>query len=145
MQALKHGKPVDVPAIFAEHEACLIEVRSMCTSRRLQMSDNKIELFRFGTAANLRKMAPHTGGIRTGQSVVTPTPVVRDLGILFDAELSVREHVCTISQTCFYHLRRLQSIRHQLRRDLITALVLALILSRLDYCNSELAGLPAST
>ena len=101
MQELKHGKLVDVPAIVAAHEACLIEIRSMCLSRRLQLNNNKTELFWF---VNLRKTASHTGDIRIGQRVVTPTPVVRDLGVLFDAQLSMREHVSKITQTCFYHL-----------------------------------------
>ena len=134
---------MDVPAIVAAHEACLIEIRSMCSSRRL--NDNKTELFWFGTAVNLRNMASHTGDIRIGQSVVTPTPVVRDLGVLFDAELSMREHVCKITRTCFYHLRRLRSVRHQLGRDVTARLVSAFVFSRLDHCNAVLAELPAST
>src|SRR5664279_1565236 len=57
----------------------------------------------------------------------------------------MREHVCKISQTCFYHLRRLRSVRHQLGRDVTDRLVSAFVLSRLDYCNTVLAGLPATT
>ena len=116
-----------------------------CAHRSLQLNDNKTELFCFGTAVNLRKMASHTGDIRIGQSVATPTPVVRDLEVLFDAELSMREHVCKITQTCFYHLRRLRSVRHQLGRDVTARLVSAFVFSRLDYCNAVLEGLPAST
>ena len=145
MQELKHGKLVDVPAIIAAHEACLIKIRFMCSSRRLQLNDNKTELFWFGTAVNLRNMASHTGDIRIGQSVVTLTLVVRDLGVLFDAELSMREHICKITQTCFYHLRKLRSVRHKLGHDVTARFVSAFVLSRLDYCNAVLAGLPAST
>ena len=46
---------------------------------------------------------------------------------------------------CFFHLRRLRPLRRQLGRDVTMRLVSALVLSRLDYCNAVLTGLPAST
>ena len=52
---------------------------------------------------------------------------------------------CQDLPTCFYHLRRLRSIRRSLGRDVTARLVSALVISRLDYCNSVLAHLPAST
>ena len=36
-------------------------------------------------------------------------------------------------------------MRHQLGRDVTARLVSAFVLSRLDYCNAVLAGLPATT
>ena len=69
--------------------------------------------------------------------------VVRDLGVWFNTELSMRSHVSRVAQTCFYHLRRIRAVRRQLGRDVTVRL--ALVLSRLDYCNALLAGLPAST
>jgi hypothetical protein len=50
---------------------------------------------------NLYKMAPNSGYMRVGDSVVTPVSVVRHLGVLFYAELSMREHVSKTAQTCF--------------------------------------------
>jgi len=52
--------------------------------------------------------------------------------------------VSRLAQTCFFHLRRLRSVRHQVGQDVTERLVCALVLSRLDYCNTVLAGLPAS-
>ena len=46
---------------------------------------------------------------------------------------------------CFYHIRRLRQIRRRVGQEVTQQLVLALIMSRLDYCNSVLAGLPMST
>ena len=101
MQGLKHGKPIDVPAIVAAHESFVAEVSSLCASKRLQLNDDKTEMFWFGSAVNLHKMAPHSGDMRVGDSVVTPVSIVRDLGVLFDAELSMLEHVSKTAQTCF--------------------------------------------
>ena len=85
MQGLRHGKPIDVPAIVAAHEACVAEVSSLCASTRLQLNDDKTELFWFGSAVNLHKMAPHSGNMRVGDSVVTPVSVVRNLVAIHDA------------------------------------------------------------
>ena len=47
--------------------------------------------------------------------------------------------------TCYFHLRRLRSKRRSLGRDVTAQLVSALVISRLDYCNSVLTHSPAST
>ena len=50
-----------------------------------------------------------------------------------------------VARSCFYHFRCLRSIRRNLGRDVTARLVSAFVISRLDYCNSVLAHLPAST
>jgi len=43
----------------------------------------------------------------------------------------LRQHVSPVSQTCFFHLRRIRSVRRQLGRDVTAKLVTTLVLSRL--------------
>jgi hypothetical protein len=45
--------------------------------------------------------------LQIGDDVIRPVNVVRDLGVLLDSELTMKEHVTKISTVCFFHLRRL--------------------------------------
>ena len=70
---------------------------------------------------------------------------MRDLGVLFDSELTMKKHIAKVAAVCFFHIRRLRQIRRRVGKDVTIRLVLALITPRLDYCNSVFAGLPQST
>src|SRR6218665_686612 len=45
----------------------------------------------------------------------------------------------------FFHVRRIRQVRRCLSETCRRILVQALVISRLDYCNSVLSGLPSST
>ena len=49
-----------------------------------------------------------------------------------------------VKQLFFFHLRRLKSVRRILGAEVTSGLVSAFVTTRLDYCNSVLAGLPQS-
>ena len=66
----------------------------------------------------------------------------RDLGIYIDADLVMRIHVQRTVSRCFAVLRQLRQIRHSVPTDTFQTLVVSLVLTRLDYGNSVLAGLP---
>ena len=66
---------------------------------------------------------------------------VCSLGVHIDSQLTMRTHVQRICQSSFYPLRQLPSIRPSLSETSCSALVHAFITSRLDYCNSLLAGI----
>ena len=68
---------------------------------------------------------------------------VGDLGVLLDNELTMQPHINKIYSAWFYHLRRLQQLRRLIDRAMMQRLVSAFVISRLDYCNSTLAGLGA--
>jgi Reverse transcriptase (RNA-dependent DNA polymerase) len=145
MQAMASGPPSCAGAINSSLETCLSDVSSWCAAKRLQLNAGKTDVMWFGTAAMLRKMPSGHRGISTNVGVIEPVSVVRDLGVWIDSELTMREHVSHTARACFFHLRRLRSIRKLLGRDVTIQLVCALVLSRLDYCNGVLAGLPTST
>src|SRR5664279_3449594 len=83
--------------------------------------------------------------LTVGDDVITPATVVRDIGVYLDAELTMKQHVNRTASNCYLHIRRLRQIRRSAGPEVTKKLVSAFILSRLDYCNAALAGLPQST
>ena len=67
---------------------------------------------------------------------------VRDLGIFVDSDLVMRTHVCRTVLRCFAALRQLRNIRHLVSATIFQSLGTVLVLSRLDYGNGTLVGLP---
>jgi len=62
--------------------------------------------------------------------------------VYIDDHLSMEASARHCAKTCFFHLRR---IRQLCRHMTLYTLIRALILSRLDYCNSLFADSPQST
>ena len=67
------------------------------------------------------------------------TSYARDLGVYIDNNLS---HICKV---CYFELRRLSAMKQYLPSESLVQLVSCFVLSRLDYCNSVLAGLLVSS
>ena len=124
---------------------CILDVRDWCASRRLQLNANKTELIWFGSAANLKKLSTMNLTLSVDNDVISPVEVVRDLGVYLDAELTLKHHVNRVTSSCFFQIRRLRQIRRVAGPEVTKRLVSAFILSRLDYCNAALAGLPQTT
>ena len=52
----------------------------------------------FGTTTNLRRLNVDDKRIMIDSTVIEPSSVLRDLGVYFDAELFMRDHVTRIAQ-----------------------------------------------
>ena len=57
-------------------------------------------------------------------------------------DMAMRTHVTAVVRACFAALRQIRSMRRSLSRQALLTLVRALIVSKVDYCNSVLAGIP---
>ena len=67
-----------------------------------------------------------------GADSIKPCRNVRNLGIYIDSDLSMRTHVARTVSACFSVLRQIKSIRRSVTRPVLTSLVAALVLTRLD-------------
>ncbi|KAG5840931.1 hypothetical protein ANANG_G00194120 [Anguilla anguilla] len=72
------------------------------------------------------------------------TPCAKNLGVVMDNRLSLSKNIAAVSRACRFFLYNIRKVRPFLTTYSTQLLVQAMVLSRLDYCNSLLAGLPAS-
>ena len=74
---------------------------------------------------------------------VSCSPSARNIGVIFDQSLCMVPHVNAVCQSSFFHLRNIGFIRKYLTYDAAEIIIHAFVVSKLDYCNSLLYGLPS--
>ncbi len=107
----------------------------------LQLNLAKTELLVFPATPTLQ----HDFTIQLGSSTITQSASVRNLGVIFDNQLTFKEHIAKTARSCRYALHNIRKIRPYLTEHAAQLLSQALAISRLDYCNALLAGLPSNT
>ena len=76
--------------------------------------------------------------MRVGDASVSPVTAVRDLGVYIDTDVTMRTHVTNTVRACFVALRHISSVRRALPQHALLTLVRALVITKLDQCNSVL-------
>ncbi len=87
----------------------------------------------------------HDFTIQIDYSTITPPTSIRNLGVIFDDQLTFKEHIAKTAGSCRFALHNIRKIRPFLTEHAVQLLVQALVISWLDYSNALLAGLPEST
>ncbi len=130
----------------------------------LRLNLAKTELLVFPATPTLQ----HDFTIQLGSSTITPSASVRNLGVIFDDKLTFtesiqvtfiyialltiqivtkhcKEHIAKTARSCRFALHNIRKIWPFLTEHAAQLLIQALVISRLDYCNALLAGLPSNT
>ena len=63
---------------------------------------------------------------------------VRNIGVMFDNTMSMKNQVTSLCKAAHFHLRNIGRIRKSITYEACEKLIHALITSRLDYCNATL-------
>ena len=122
---------------------CLKDIRSWMSSNFLLLNSDKTEVIVFGPK-HLRDTFSNQIATLDGITL-TPSTTARNLGVIFDQDLSFSSHIKHVTRTAFFHLRSITKIRNILSQSDAEKLVHAFITSRLDYCNSLLSGCPKNS
>ncbi|XP_029297016.1 uncharacterized protein LOC115014371, partial [Cottoperca gobio] len=125
---------------LAKLQACLKDIKTWMSSNFLMLNTDKTEVIILGPKRLRNAFSNDIEGL-DGINLASST-TVRNLGVIFDQDLSFNCHIKQISRTAFFHLRNIAKIRHILSQNDAEKLVHAFVTSRLDYCNSLLSGCP---
>jgi hypothetical protein len=122
-------------------EKCIAEVRSWMLTHKLKINDSKTELMLIGSKQQLQKV--NVNEIQVGASLVQSAKSARNLGVIFDENMSLVSHVNQICKRGYHQLTRIRQIRKCIDRNAAESLVHSFVTSTLDYCNSLLYGCPS--
>ena len=132
----------DIRNTISTIEKCVKDIKIWMTKNKLQLNAEKTEIMILGSKCTLSKVSDIE--IELDHQLVKPSSSVRNLGVTFDSTMLMKNHVATVCKSAYYQIRRIWKIRHCLTKEATKTLVHALVVSRLDYANAVLYGLPKS-
>ena len=136
-------KPLDpnsLPAKISVIQACFLEIKKWMSDNLLKLNGEKTE---FLTALHRRfKDAVSVEHVDIDSVMIIPSDSIRNLGAYFNRYMDHHDFVNKKCQAARLALRNISKVRTSLTRDSCEKLVQAYVISRLDYCNVLLDGLP---
>jgi len=119
---------------------CIEQISEWMSSNRLKLNPSKSEFLWCTTLRRCHLLDGSTFALADAE--VLPADVIRNLGVYFDCCLTRTALVSQLVRSCFYQLRWIKIICKFIQTSTAVVLVNSFIISRVDYCNSLLAGLP---
>ena len=118
---------------------CIDESAAWLKANQMELS-SKTEVIWFSPHRNTCKLPSQP--VRVLNDHIISSDSVKNLGVYFDKDLSMKTHINKLLQMSFASLRKIRSIKNYLNQESLKTHVSALILSRVDYGNIVLMGLP---
>ncbi len=124
-------KPGDAACALFRLSQCVKELQSWLVANKLKMNPDKTEFFIASSPSHLKRLQHLTFNIDS--LVICPSPSIRNLGVVFNADMNMSDHITQVCRSLNWHIRNLSRIRRFLDFDACHNAVRALILSKLDY------------
>jgi len=129
----------DLAARLSSINECIDELKSWMGCNMLKLNSEKTEFIIFASKKSPgRNITPSLPWHLRDTNISSH---VRSLGVIFDSALSFAKHIDYIFKSCNFYIKNIGRIRQFLSKKACEMLVVALVTSRLDYCNSLLNGL----
>ena len=138
--SFKPGCTVTEQDAIRTMERCIKAIRIWMLTDKLKLNEEKTEFMVIGTRQQLGKVS--IGELSVGDSNVVPVSAARNLGVWLGSHMNLDTHITKTCSAAYYHLYNIRRIRKHLTYESTRTLVHALVMGRIDYCNSLLYGLP---
>ena len=136
------ASPENIQTLLTRTSECYSDVKNWMTNNKLKLNDDKTEAILISTCQKLSQLPPLS--LQLCNTTIPISESAKNLGVHLDSTLSMQNFVSQTAKSCYYHLRRISLIRKHLTTEATVKLVLCLIMSRTDYCNSLLSGVNQS-
>ena len=104
-------------------------------ANKLKLNPDKTEFTLIGSPQNRNQLLPHFP-INILGNQVSPAQSVRNLGVVFNSDFNLSNHVSQVIRSTRLQARDLYKIRPLLDLNTLVLLENALVSSSLDYCNA---------
>ena len=125
------SRPGDAACALFRLSRCVNELQSWLVTNKLKMNPDKMAFFIAASPTHLKNLDHLTFNLNGTQ--IHPSPSVRNLGVVFDRNMSMSAHITQLCRSLNWHIRNLSRIRRFLDFSACHNAVRALILSKLDY------------
>ena len=124
-----------------EHlELFLERAKEWMDMNQLKINMSKTAFIRFGNQRQLDKCT--TNSLNYDSETIDQVDCVKNVGVLMDRMLSYSKHINKKCAIAYHNLMNIIQLRGNLSEQNVTQLILALVISLLDFSNSLLTGLP---
>jgi hypothetical protein len=120
-------------------EECIAHIAAWMKANKLQLNAEKTEAIIVCHPQHRHKLQHRT--ITIGNTSVVPSSSVRNLGAIFDHNMSMADQITAICRSLNFQLRSIGRIRKFLTRKSAETIVHSVITSRLDTNNALLQGI----
>uniref|UniRef100_A0A8C1UV32 Reverse transcriptase domain-containing protein n=1 Tax=Cyprinus carpio TaxID=7962 RepID=A0A8C1UV32_CYPCA len=137
-----HSK-LDVNMPVSLLSQCFTEIKKWMYEIFLCLNSDKTEVMLIGSPHQLRKAESITLSV-DGSALQFQTKL-KNLGVIFDANLTFDHYVRNTVKASFFHLRNIAKLRPMLTFSVAEKLINTFVFSRIDYCHALLAGVSKAT
>jgi len=138
IQLLVHAKVVDLQHGVDCLTSCVHDIDDWMSTNWLKLNPDKTQLTWFGTRQQLAKI--NLEEVRVENAQLSIGRRATNLDVHLYSEMTMLPNIQHVCKGCYYHLRPLRSVRMALPTDVTKSLMQSLIRTRVDYCNSVMAG-----
>ena len=131
---------------IASIESCTQRVHNWLLNNGLHLNPSKSEAIVFYNPRSkpLAALAESIGTVSVAGSPIKLQTSIKNLGVYLDSTMSFDKQVSETCKACYFHIRALRHIRTSLTTEASKTIAAAIVGSRLDFCNSLLAGTSVS-
>ena len=128
----------ELTTIFSLIESCIRDIFSWMAANKLFVNPNKMEYLLF----NPKFSNNPNCNINIDFNIISPNDYAKNLGVVFQSNMSIDKHISIIVKSCFLQLRNFHHIRLLIFKTALITLANAFVHSHLDFCNSLFYSLP---
>ena len=131
---------------IASIKSCTQWVHDWLLNNGLHLNPFKSEAIAFYNPRSklLAALAESIGTVSVAGSPIKLQTSIKNLGVYLDSKMSSYKQVSETCKACFFHIRALRHIRTSLTTEASKTIAASIVGSRLDFCNSLLAGISIS-